>query len=421
MPQTYRRMSGRIPHPRTSQSDVRVETRTGAMFQCQKRIRATPEKVVHVGASEGATRLEHGLRRIHTAARCCIRQTHDLKSHRLEVHGDVSGFIRIRDGLNAIIDKIEWRKRMVPPYHEFLVIYVVERIPAGSQVPAKSVLLIERNADGVRIPPENENKENDGVQTYGQPSPLILEATTPVTNPRSPLSSQNSMRPFGPTDIFSSSSPSSSVSNKPLNAIDQVYFSTKGNDAFVYVLEGDNYTCKTLTLSEGSSISVTQLLLLAKVVNEYHRSYELLQYQCFWYASMIYMTIEKLDPSSEEVTKKLEQRKGEHPLGTFLSCEVRQGTPQALTDILRLYNEAWEEEEALSSARRAEEKEELREEGRQEGWQEAEAKIQALNAANARALRNSKQSTRKWSDCDSSLLAGPAPGAKTFRQRLNAA
>ena len=93
-------------------------------------------------------------------------------------------------------------------------------------------------------------------------------------------------------------------------------------------------------------MSLTQVVLLTKVVHDYCRSYRLLDFQCYWFAEVIYLTIKTL---VEDSIKSLssgsydDNKCGSSKLkhGHFGSYEATRGEDNTAEEILEQYKEAW--------------------------------------------------------------------------------
>ena len=83
-----------------------------------------------------------------------------------------------------------------------------------------------------------------------------------------------------------------------LDAVDPMVFSLDGSADCVPKSQYHYKPSRSLTI-HGEYLSLTQLAILARTVHEYHRSYQLLHYQCYWYAEIILFEISK-EPSSHQ-------------------------------------------------------------------------------------------------------------------------
>ena len=193
---------------------------------------------------------------------------------------------------NIFITRIEWCKKKYAPYHEFLVVYVQERGNTDGQPPRESVIAIQRNLGNLERR-KDESKDKDEISDGTEE--LIFENLdgSDMPPPADPL-------PRVATAAFGlSARTSSSFSKTGLSAADTLHFSTDGTATFVTRIQDCHIVCRTLHIV-GEHISVPQLVLLASVAHNHWRTYRWYDYQCFWYAHVVYTTIQKMVPKAND-------------------------------------------------------------------------------------------------------------------------
>ena len=233
----------------------------------------------------------------------------------------------LRDGPNMFITRVDWGKRRVSPYHEYLVAYVKERKSDGAK-PRKSVVMIEREVgDSVA------DDEDPNGPPARHPYLRIWKDGKEVPPPKGR---------FVRDVVYQSSK---SISKKPtLVAADKLTFSPDGTDCIIEK-QHPSGVCRTLWI-EGDHMSLAQLVLLTKVVHDYCRSYRLLDFQCYWFAEVIYITIQTLVKDSVKSSSSgscRDNKSGSSKLkhGHFASYEATRGEDNTAEEILEQYKAAW--------------------------------------------------------------------------------
>ena len=267
---------------------------------------------------------------------------------------------------DVFVTRVEWCKRAVFLFHEFLVCYVSERQESESRTPHVSVIAINRY-----VPDQKPDKTSDGApdvaldstpnskpllkffengkQTLSPYVPLLQKAI-PTPLPSSPSESTSSqtrkstenrklmllscllpvskvistfLRSFHwksePLLKFTENRiPTSSPYVPPFptwkdiptflwshwmhearnwvsRAEDTMFFSLDGSDRFIYTQNlKDQYVCRTLNIIQGELVSVPELAVLVRTIQEYHESYDFWCYQSTWFCNTIYNTIKTL-------------------------------------------------------------------------------------------------------------------------------
>ena len=232
---------------------------------------------------------------------------------------------------NIFITHVDWRKRSVSPYHEYLVVYVQEERSDGAK-PRKSVVMIEREVSNLVA--EEDSKE---PQTKA-PTLIFTRDGREMSPPTRRL-----------LEILNHKSHKSLSKKKTFSAADHLTFSLDGTDSLIKG-QWPSDVCRRLTIN-GAHVSVTQLAVLTRVVHDHCRSYRLLDYQCYWFAEVIYITIKELVECSIKSSSSGSCRDdcGPSPLnhGYFelggVSFEVTRGGEDTPRLISEEYQAAWSE------------------------------------------------------------------------------
>jgi hypothetical protein len=274
---------------------------------------------------------------------------------------------QVQSADNVFITRVEWRKRIAAPFHEFLVFHVKEH---GTN--RKTVILVERNSaedgrlttgnkegddaprqyevegrrsvqtsgDGNRVHREGDERGPAGVEGAGQGRTIDAPSSdrrwsatrpthaVPTTPPKVKTSRDTGLSSF-------QSRSSSSV--KPMDSNDQLIFSTNGTAEFVDRLKGDHKLMLTLRIM-GEYISVPQLAVLAKVVHDSHPAYKLLESQCYWYAEVIYSVVKAKCPS-DKTKEALQECHKER--GKFGKWTVPQSGEPTVEHFVEAFDNAW--------------------------------------------------------------------------------
>ena len=95
-------------------------------------------------------------------------------------------------------------------------------------------------------------------------------------------------------------------------------------------------------------MSLTQVVLLTKVVHDYSRSHRLLDFQCYWFAEVMYLTIKALvedsiKSSSSGSCDDNKCRFSNVKPGHFGSYVATRGEDNTAEEILEQYKAAWSE------------------------------------------------------------------------------
>lgn len=196
---------------------------------------------------------------------------------------------------NAYVTCVKWYKKTTAPYHEFLVVYVTKHPTSSRKKPLTTAIIIDRNVAGVQ--------KHQG-DTTGEPMDLIFEVDGQTVDAETlskkekdvvlPLAPATKTRASFASSMESLSSSSSSSLPPTILAGDKMHFSHDGTDGF---LEYDKWVnselCHVVEIN-GDYLTVLQVAVLARAVHDHHRSYTLREFQCYWYADVIYNTIKKI-------------------------------------------------------------------------------------------------------------------------------
>ena len=241
--------------------------------------------------------------------------------------------------------RVEFRKMMSPPFHEFLVFHVEEQSPRH----AKAIIIAERFVASSGTPEKKEDS-SDGHELVvsdnwlnPQPRDSTSDLQPQDINSHPQGQDQCRRKSTGATSFIATSSYASSLSS----AILASFIPKKPSfDLLTFVNLPNNYLetldknelCKSFSIPK-HTFSVSQLAVLANVVHEHHQSYDLLEFQCFWYAAVIYNTILwncQRKHRVEEVELPAADR-----LGKFGNIHVKLGRLSTTAEILKKYEKEW--------------------------------------------------------------------------------
>ncbi|KAF8579401.1 hypothetical protein K439DRAFT_1638016, partial [Ramaria rubella] len=234
----------------------------------------------------------------------------------------------VRHADDIFLTKVCWSKRRSSPYHEFLIFYVKKPGEPGKRI-KKSVILVERGVyEHAHIPAEAEDEQPDSEGNYELQVQSSEEA--PSTPPRVPRPSVVETITTSPSSLsfsfsFSSDRPSEDV----------LTFSGNGDDLFIRQRLPDADVYRKLEIGE-QTFSLAQLVVLVRVVHDHHRGYRLLEYQCYWFARVIYDAIQARGRECIESVYN-----GPRQLGKFDRIGVKLGKRDTLAIVLRKYDTAW--------------------------------------------------------------------------------
>ncbi|KAF8575854.1 hypothetical protein K439DRAFT_1623257, partial [Ramaria rubella] len=152
----------------------------------------------------------------------------------------------------------------------------------------------------------------------------------PSTPPRVPRPSVVETITTSPSSLsfsfsFSSDRPSEDV----------LTFSGNGDDLFIRQRLPDADIYRKLEIGE-QTFSLAQLVVLVRVVHDHHRGYRLLEYQCYWFARVIYDAIQARGRECIESVYN-----GPRQLGKFDRIGVKLGKRDTLAIVLQKYDTAW--------------------------------------------------------------------------------
>ena len=201
----------------------------------------------------------------------------------------------------VFVTSVEWCKTRDSPFHEFLVACVEEETTSDGHTPHRSFVSIDRRithlSKGDRKAQKNrkegqKDESESASEEVGEPINLKFTVNgrglAPGETPPAPPPETT------PVTTLSQSSVNSIRDKKGgLDAADMMLFSFDGTSHFVRKTQHKYNVCQTLTI-QGNYLSLPQLATLARTVHEYHRSYRLPYYQCYWYAEVIYSMIKTL-------------------------------------------------------------------------------------------------------------------------------
>jgi hypothetical protein len=249
-------------------------------------------------------------------------------------------------GGNVFVKRVEWWKKDDSPFHEFLLFFVEEKRESENEFPRKSVFLVDRNiADG------SINKD-DPAQEVGQPIRLTLYKDADLTEaipPECISKARQAPRASLAADVLAYSV---RLKKRTLKAGDRMVFSTNGTTSFIHTNPGD-MLCRTLII-HGEFVSVPEIAALTRVVHDHHRSYDLMEFQCYWYSEIIYNTTQTLVRKAikdqklslekrlfEDILHKTKLKTGQFQFGSKQSY-VKRGEPETPIRVYTEYLAAWD-------------------------------------------------------------------------------
>ena len=244
--------------------------------------------------------------------------------------------------------RVEFRKMISWPYHEFIVFHVEEQAPRC----AKTIIIVERYVSPRAISERgNEDSPNEHelvVVDDNWLNPQSQDSTSDIQTHDTKLHPQHQYyhsrcKPTSPKSLIATSSQAISFSS----AIIASFIPEKpSSDLFTFVNLPNNYLdtlgqndlCKTFSIPK-NTFSVSQLAVLANVVHKHHQGYHLLEYQCYWFGAIIYDMILRMCQRKclvEDVETPAANR-----LGKFGRIHVKLGRRNTTAEVLERYEEEW--------------------------------------------------------------------------------
>ncbi|KAF8468764.1 hypothetical protein JB92DRAFT_1980172 [Gautieria morchelliformis] len=236
--------------------------------------------------------------------------------------------------------KVEHRKMTAPPFHEFLAFHVEHR--------SKAVILAQRYTDTRAERPERLDQVEDGLQEPEllsedvshvaaslRPQHSTPDLRTPDLNP----GGQPHRKSISVTSFISSSSASISHLSRFIGGKPSYDCLTICNAPEKELLELDaNHICRSFTVPKGE-FSVGQLTVLANVVHEHHQNYDLLAYQCYWFAAVMYTVV--LESCRKKCPKLKENVHRLNKTGRFGGVQVRLGNRNTTSKVTKKFETEW--------------------------------------------------------------------------------
>ena len=252
---------------------------------------------------------------------------------------------------DAYVTNVKWFKKTNMPFHEFLVVYVTTHTDPNLKEAFTTVIAIDRSVEGIAINHEEGSTTgrpndsdllfygDDGKEIHPDPDALLLSPAPPIR-----ASFSTSME-----SLKSVSSSSSSLRTRA--AADQLHFSCNGTDDF---LKEDKWVksvlCRQLKIKVGY-LTLAHLAVLARAVHDHHPNYKATQYQCYWYAEIIYTMIQRIvqdavGPNAQSPPFKESISHPKRDVGQFWTerlgfFKVRRGVPKTPELVYQKYQEDW--------------------------------------------------------------------------------
>ncbi|KAF8510048.1 hypothetical protein JB92DRAFT_465290 [Gautieria morchelliformis] len=126
---------------------------------------------------------------------------------------------------------------------------------------------------------------------------------------------------------------SSVIPDKP--ALDRLTFVNLPIERYVKANRKGSFVCKRFT-GGTRRLTVAELLILVHAVHQQNRSYHLLQYQCYWFAEVLYnAAMERCGQVDERI------RKSAMSPGNFGIVQVIRHRSSTHREVIQRHEEAW--------------------------------------------------------------------------------
>ncbi|KAF8513600.1 hypothetical protein JB92DRAFT_209989 [Gautieria morchelliformis] len=258
--------------------------------------------------------------------------------------------------VNVAVVEVQFRKMSSRPYHEFLIfkvedphyfhagIIVVDRyvgevsddelwrraIPADSDDPELTYLTTPpstyRENTIIDRPPPSVAGQGLLSLSSAAASSSSIAASVAASSAASNAASEQSMA--GSMKLASSVIP-----DKP--ALDRLTFVNLPIERYVKENRKGSFVCKRFT-GGTRRLTVAELLILVHAVHQQNRSYHLLQYQCYWFADVLYnAAMERCGKVDETI------RKSAMSPGNFGIVHVIHHRSSTHREVIQRHEEAW--------------------------------------------------------------------------------
>ena len=192
---------------------------------------------------------------------------------------------------HLFVVKFEYMKAVTLPFHEFLVFYIEDKNSSS----CKGIVRVDRWANHVPTSETESGNATQAADPEGRELGSVLDSNLSLSEVSAPSvdyhdSKRKSLSTSSRQIVLSPSASSSGMiasllPEKPSGDY-FTFVDAKASTNYLETVEMHD-TCRRVSIKKGV-FSVAELVVLANVVHQHHPNYNILEFQCYWYASTIF-------------------------------------------------------------------------------------------------------------------------------------